>query len=179
MKKIFLIILSLVLVFALIGCGKSIKTEDGSISFKDGKIQINTDEGQTTIGEDGVNFQGDEDEGETSISFNEEGASLPEGYPSNIVPIIENGKVVMSGKDVNDGITSYWTSVLVDKSYKEAVDFYKGVMKDSDDKQEISSENMLVMEGTIKDHHVNINCIKEESEDGDTTMISIVIEKEE
>ena len=178
MKKILVLTLSFILLLSLIGCGKTIKTEDGSISLKNGKIEISNEEGSTTIGEEGITFQGEDEEGESSLSFNEEGTSLPEGYPKDLVPVIKGGKVVMSGKDASDDITSYWLSILVEKEFKDVADYYKKIMKDAEDKQEINTENMYVVEGTIDEHFINVSCTKDSSSDGDVTMVSIVVDVE-
>jgi len=69
MKKFILFLFIIILTISMIGCN-GIKTEDGTISFKDGKIEIENEEGTATLTEDGMTFN-DED-GEGSVSFSDE-----------------------------------------------------------------------------------------------------------
>jgi len=111
----------------MIGCN-GIKTEDGTISFKDGKIEIENEEGTATLTEDGMTFN-DED-GEGSVSFNESGMKLPKDYPEDIIPVIDDSMIIMSGKVDEDETIAYSLSLVIEKDAKEVYEYYMDIMSE-------------------------------------------------
>ncbi len=160
MKKLFVILLVSIMVFSITACSKTIKSEDGSTTtIKDGKL-THEDEGGSAV-----------------FEASKEGVDLPDGYPQNLVPIIDDSVVVTASTEKASAGREYWISIMTKQEVTEVVDFYEGVMSDAEDSSIIAVENMSIITGTKDDFYVTIT-INPSDESDYKTLISIITAKE-
>lgn len=118
-RALYLLCLIILLGSMFTGCGflsKEIKTEDGSI---------------LKLSKDGVEVKSRDGNSQISIG-GDEGVSLPEGYPKDTVPIIDNSKIVAASKNEDQSKkVTYSVMLLTEKSLSDVMAFYKEAMKDA------------------------------------------------
>lgn len=158
MKK-FVYLLMIFVVFLSAGCGseKTIKTDEGSVTVEDNKIEANSEDGKS----------------KTSVAMEGE-VSLPEGYPEDIAPIIEGGKVSVSTKNEGDGkLASYSVMIFTDKDLKEATTFYKDALKDSKSFQIMESPEANTLAGEKNGYNIAVFVAIDNSLDEPRTGVNI------
>lgn len=155
LKKVSLVIVSMLLISVLAGCGGiSIPDGDGG-KIKLGKdtIEFTDENGETgSISVDeksgSVSFEGSD--GSASFSA---GGGLPEGWPVDFMPIIDGGEVIQGGRveEESDGekhVTIH-AVVDIDMSMDEVAAFYGDVMKGAEDLTKMNSKNMTTIGGVL------------------------------
>lgn len=180
------IIMSLIMVFTGCGNGLNIKTDEGTISLKDGKmevtgkdgekgsisvnndgikvdssdgsgaqisindngIQVNSNDGSSgsiSVGENGMYIEKNEN-GKTSKAYI--GVGLPEGYPEDIVPIIDGANLVGGGMKIEKEFEgkkgdAFIISATVDKNIDDIFAYYKDELSDAEKVHEESPINKV------------------------------------
>lgn len=134
MKKLLLVALLCGLMALTSACGgaKTIKTDEGTLKVNDNKVEVTSDDGS-----------------KSQVAVNEDkGVSLPEGYPSQVVPIVDGGKIVLANKNEDaEKKVSFWVSVTSDKSTREVYKFYEEALKDATDTQNSQSNEGCYLAG--------------------------------
>lgn len=142
MRKTIAVVLTIAIAAVLFsGCGRTIKTKDGSISLKDGSIELKGNDGSTTT---------------IQTSDGKKGGSLPDNYPENLVPLIDGYKIVMSGKNTKDGKAVYTIIYECNKEIQDAGEFYKKVMDGTEDSNVTESEELIMLSGVKDKYNVSI-----------------------
>lgn len=166
MRKVFLVFLVLGLIFAA-GCNSPVSLD------KDGGIVIKGEDGEKVkIGEDGLEFTG-EDGSESVISSGDD-LKLPDGYPSNIVPLMKGGKITWSNKSTEDNKSTYWITAEYNKKAEEVIKFYQDKLADM---EEVSSQEIpdyYSLNGKKDGYNIIISVTTND----DNTTLSIIITPE-
>ncbi len=153
MKKKFIIFLVLVMALTLIaGCGseKTVSTKDGSVTFDEGK---NT---ATFEGKDGS-------KSEINVADeNGKGVSLPDGYPEDLVPIVDGSKIQLANKNEQDGKTTYLISLSSTKSAKDVYKFYQDVLKDAEDYSSSQMNDVFSVTGVKDNQQITFMIVPED-----------------
>lgn len=115
MRKALVVALVLALV-ALVGLTGCAKIAEKAIEDATG-VSVDEDDGTVTIeGEDGA-----------SITVNDEGTELPEGYPDD-APVYD-GTIASAWESTDQGKTTYMVSVTTKDSIGDVVDWYKSELE--------------------------------------------------
>jgi len=160
------------MIISISACSKTIKTEDGEISFKDGKIQVKTDEGTTTITEEGMTV--DDEDGNSVFETSGDGVDLPDGFPEDLIPIIGENKIIATSKQELDAGNEYWATVITKKELKDVVGFYKNVLKEAEDSSAMESSDISILAGTKEGVQISVT-ITTGGEDEYKTSVNIYI----
>lgn len=146
-RKSFILFAALITMLSLVGCGdgekEPVKTGDNvSVNKTDMKEKDKSDKGN---------------EIKDNVEISEKGMKIPEEFPSDIVPILGDGKVtyVIKNSENNAINVTYTTG----NSIEDAATFYKEVLKDSSDIQEISSEDSYILVGSKEGYVVTITIV--------------------
>jgi len=144
-KSIFLMVV-IVISLALIGCGgkdKEPAKTGGSAPVSDTATQVKVELGNSEInlgtGKSGKNME------------------LAAEFPADILPLIDDAQIdhIMKN-DANKAININYNT---GKSLEEAAAFYKEVMKDGRDTQEISGDDSHLIMGVKGDYVVTISIV--------------------
>lgn len=149
MKKGIILLLCTAIVFALVGCGRTIKTNDGTTKVGKDKIQIKGNDGSTTT----INT----DDGN--------GASLPSDYPKDIVPIMDGLKIDAAQKTQQDNQTAFVVVCETTKDFDTVEKFYQAVAGNVTDKFESATDEEYLLGGKIKDYTISVGVMKSPSDD--------------
>ena len=162
MKKKFIIFLVLVMALTLIaGCGseKTVSTKDGSVTFDEGKNKA------TFEGKDGSKTVVD------VADENGKGVALPDGYPEDLVPIVDDSKIQLANKNDENGKTTYLISLSSSKSGKDVYKFYQDVLKDAQDLTSSDMSGIFAVSGVKDNQEISVMITPDEKE----TMVQIGI----
>lgn len=153
MRKKLAILLVLVMAFSLLaGCGggKTVSTDDGKVTYEEGKATFEDKDGSKA---------------EVNVADEEgEGVALPEGYPEDLLPIVEDSKIQMGNKMEENGKVSYMISYTCSKSAKDVWEFYKDAMKDATDLSTTQVNNIYTANGNKGDQQLTVWISQEEKE---------------
>lgn len=151
MKKIISIILIILLVsFMITGCGSGSKAENIS----------SQDAGTNSSAEPPSEVKEIEEKSDTEINVSMGQAgnnmSLPDGYPKDVIPLLEDANIV-NVNDARDTISkAIGIGYMTSKSLEEAVEFYQDVMKDGKIDMENKTDDSFVILGSKGDYVVTI-----------------------
>lgn len=163
MKKIPAISVILFATILFAGCFRTIKTDDGTVKVKDNIVEVKGKDGSQT------NIASSDDKGSVD---------LPEGYPKDIVPIMDGGKVTLSSRNQDSEKRYVYTVSFEHKSQmKEASKYYQEVMKDAEDKYEATDSSTFTIVGTKDKNKVIILVSDSPTDTNMKSVINIVIEK--
>lgn len=155
MKKKVAIFLVLVMALTLVaGCGseKTVSTKDGSVTYDAGK-------GTATFeGKDGSKSQVD------VADENGKGVALPDGYPEDLVPIVDDSKIQLANKNDEKGKTTYLISLSSSKSGKDVYNFYKDVLKDAQDLSSSEMSGIFAVSGVKNNQEISVMITPDEKE---------------
>lgn len=168
MKKLAVLPILLAISIAFTGCFWSSIT---------GKSTIKTNDGTVTTDKNGIEIK-DKDGSTTSVNTGDsKGTSLPEGYPKDIVPVIDGAKIVMSAKnqDANKKIT-FVIALESKKEITEVGNFYKDVMENAEEKVESEVNNWISIGGKKAKNNVLIIVSDNPSDSNMKSLITISIE---
>jgi hypothetical protein len=117
MKNVFLVLLMMGLLIVS-GCNSPVSLDKG------GNVVIKGEQGEEIkIGEKGMEIKGED--GSKSVFSTGDDVKLPEGYPSNVVPLMKGGKIDWANKTVEDGKLSFWIGVKYNRKSEEVYKFYE------------------------------------------------------
>lgn len=114
-------------------------------------------------------------EGGTQVSFGEQGAALPEGWPVD-VPVAEGISILVSQSSSSDG--QFLVTGSVGKSVTELVDFYKQALVENGwTEEEVTSMNMPGMEmSNLRYSKATRTVTANIAQQGETTHLTLVVE---
>lgn len=165
MKKLLLVIALCGLIALSAGCGgeKTIKTDEGTLKVNENKMEVTSNDGS-----------------KSQVAVNEEkGVSLPEGYPSQVVPIVDGGKVVLANKNEDaDKKVSFWVTVSSEKPTQEVYKFYEEALKDASDTQKAQSNDGYYLAGVKGDKRFTVSIDPEEKDGKNISSIQIFMAQE-
>lgn len=147
MKRISIILMvALVISLALSGCGG-----DGKKTADTGgntPVTNTAPQGTIKLGGSEVNF------GSSKSGNNME---IPAEFPTDILPVLDDAQIKQIIR--NDASRGINITFATDKSLEEAASFYKGVMKDGSNTQEIGGEDSYIIMGVKGDYAVAISIV--------------------
>lgn len=161
MKRLISLLLVLIIIVFATGCGseKTIKTEESTVKIQDEQVEVVSEDGksQTTIGEAGE-------------------VSLPDGYPKDLVPIIDGGKVAAStrNEDENKHVT-YSVMLFTEKDIKEVTNYYKESLKGLKEFQIMETPETTTIGGQNEDYTIFVFAGVDNSEDTPRTGVNITL----
>lgn len=95
---------------------------------------------------------------ETNVSMGQVGnnLSLPDGYPKDIIPLLDDANIV-NVNDARDTISkAIGIGYMTNKSFEDAIVFYQEVMKDGTIDMENKTDDSFVILGSKGDYVVTI-----------------------
>ncbi len=154
MKKIISIILIILLVGLVVaGCGSGSKAENVSSQDTGANSSDSSAEPPSEVKE--IEEKSDT---EINVSMGQAGnnMSLPNGYPEDVIPLLEDANIV-NVNDARDTISkAIGIGYMTSKSLEEAVEFYQDVMKDGTINMENKTDDSFVIMGSKGDYAVTI-----------------------
>lgn len=151
MRKIISIILIILLVGLMVtGCGSGSKAE--TINSQD----TGTNSSAETTSE--VKKIEEKSGTQVNVSMGQMGSnmSLPEGYPKDVVPLLDDANIV----NVNDARATISKAIgivyMTNKSLEDTIAFYQDVMKDGTISMENKADDNFVIFGNKDDYVVTI-----------------------
>ncbi len=145
------------------GGSKTISTDQGEVKVneKENKVEVKTNDGNSS---------------ETSISKDGESVALPEGYPQDLVPIMDGAKITAANRNEDaDKKLSFWITYTVEKEPKEVNGFYQDALKDLTEMQKMEINGVYTNGGNKGDNSVGITINADESEGKKQTIVIIAI----
>ena len=192
MKKIVLLFFVLTILFIFTGCGTdgiSIKTEDGTVKLSGDKVEFNSPDGESveiksdgetvevqsedgtmTITESGTNISDDNTEGSFSYGG---GLPLPEGFPVNIVPIVDDANIFLAWENVADNIIEFSVTYKTKKDIEEVYEFYLKALNAAEDKETAKLNDKYLMFGIIDNIEINIGLMIDDLDGEQKTFVNI------
>jgi len=113
-----------VLLMAMAGCSKSanettVETPDGTVTYSEDKVVVQTDQGRTTIETSGGQTRVESNEGSVSITQN----SVPEGFP---IPVMSGAVIESSSHSTPpDGRDIYQLTIRSSAPVDQIAEFYQ------------------------------------------------------
>ncbi len=172
MKKLLVILFVAIMMVSITACGPTIKIGDSEVSLKDGEVEIKTEEGTASVKEGELSFE--DKDGNEVFEANEKGVGLPDGYPENMVPIIDDSMIIMASNQDQE----YWLTAITKKDLKDTAEFYKDVMSDAEDLSTVTAEGMNMITGYKDNFYITIS-LTPSDENENETAVNIWIAKEE
>ncbi len=167
--SLLVLILMLSAIMFLSACSGS--SDEASQSTDNEETEINAED--ATIKSDGNKVEYESNDGKTSFEAGTEGSvDLPEGYPSDIVPIYPNGRVTLAGRD-GEG---YAVAIVTDDSISDVLKYYKENTS-LDEVAEQQTEDMAMIMGTAKGMNVTVMVTANNLYDEGENLISIAMGK--
>lgn len=157
MKKLIAVLIILGIIGILGGCGPSIDTGNGSMSLDKGKMKFT-----------------DKDGNEAEVATGENGVSLPEGYPTNLVPVIDDSTIMVANKGDDNGKPTYYLLFNTTESFNDAVKYYQDAMKGATETNTLQMGTMTTLMGVKNGNTISIAVSKDDSDKTKTgVMINI------
>lgn len=161
MKRYFLIVVLCGIMILSAGCGseKTYKTDQGTVKVDENNVEVTTNDGskaQLTTDENGQ-------------------VSLPAGYPEDIVPVIDGGKIVLANKNEDaDKRVSFWITVESGKEAGEVLKFYQEALKGTAEIQSSQVNNNYFVSGVKGENNFTVT-IAANAEDNKKCNVQIFI----
>jgi hypothetical protein len=110
----------------------------------------------------------------------EQGTALPEGYPSELVPIIEDAVLAISERlpgdsNIPDG---YMLTLKSDRSVQEAEGYYQNALKGIEGLGTVTMNGMVILSGTKDPYTISVMISPNSLGGPEITMIQIVLSAE-
>lgn len=175
MKKILIPIAAILLVIIVLsGCGgkETLEKDNNNYLNQDSNININ---GEDSDDEDkGVSIENLEEKSGMGVNVNlgksGNNMSLPEEFPKDALPLTDDANII----NVNDTATNIGIIYETNKSYSDAVDFYKEAIEEADVEFEGEGEDSYVAWGSIDDYSFSISI---SSQSATKTIIMLDVNK--
>lgn len=81
---------------------------------------------------------------------------LPDDYPKDKFPLMEDAAIYDASENEYDGLVSYSISLFTDKSFKEIIGFYENALNDITDKSKSSSTDEFSLTGIAQGYEFSI-----------------------
>jgi|GEM_PF-6601413 len=191
MKRVIIILLAVLVLVFFTGCLSGIG--DGSISIDNGEIDIQDDEGGDADGMDESDSAGDEDgdadmteegtsgetdSGDGSLKIDLEGdLGLPEGYPSDVVPLYEPARVSLTNKfETSGGGTGFEVQYQSNAGVTEVHEYYVGLLEGNEFFTDMEMSPSFAV-GGVKGGYAVTLVTAPAADDPDMTSVTIGLEE--
>lgn len=155
MKKIISVILIILLMGIMFaGCGSAGKDKDGNsqdaeIKSSDSSVETPT-EAKEVEEKSGTEIN-------VSMGQADNNMSLPDGYPKDVIPLLEDANIV-NVNDARDTISkAIGIGYMTNKSLEDTITFYQEVMKDGTIDMENKTDDTFIIMGRKGDYVVTIS----------------------
>lgn len=163
------------LVFAGCGKGVSVDTGDGNANVKDNKVEVKTDDGSLKVESNKIEVKTEDGKSQLSIG-GEGGVSLPDGYPKDIVPIMDGSKITLASRNEDQQKkVSYWLTMSNEKDPEDVYQYYQGALTDLQEINKMESPGYYCITGAKGDSSIMVTVTEESSDKGKQSIIQIVI----
>lgn len=159
MKKVaVLLVIVMASAFIFAGCGGT------TIDTGNGKIKVDGNGGI-------VKIQGTDGQSELAVDTGG-GVSLPKDYPEDVLPIYKGGKIVISSRSQasEDKGYTYSVSFTSKKDPKTVYEYYKDIMKDSEQLGGFASNGTYSISGKKDGNEISILIMSSEEDKNQPTM---------
>lgn len=167
-----ILLLGFTLSFLFSGCetiNKALNRSNVDVE-KDGEITVGDGQGNTVnLSGDGTTFTGED--GDSTVKVGED-LDLPDGYPKNLVPLMDDANIETALASESGGKKSFWVMYTSKKSVKEAADFYKKALGDIEDKYTWDDSKTFTLGGQKDGQQIGI-IVSDNEGQGSTVNISI------
>ncbi|MHB9145817.1 MAG: hypothetical protein ACYC5Y_10845 [Symbiobacteriia bacterium] len=130
MKRALALLALLAMATVFIGCG-TVKTDAGRVSTKNGKVEFKGNDGSNVVVNDKGEVQMKSADGTAVASLGT--GKLPDGYPSNLLPVMEGGTIVSAWKSADQGLTNYSVMYEITAKPEKLKEYYESLLKDTKD----------------------------------------------
>lgn len=104
------------------------------------------------------------------------GNTLPEGYPEEIVPLMEGSTITLSSMNEDKGKNIiYWVAFISPKGTNEIRDFYRVAFKNAENVQQVDISDEFSISGSKKDKSFSISISSDEIDGQKQSIVSIMI----
>lgn len=162
MKKFIALAVLLMFLVPVAGCGcNTIKTDNGSISLDKGKMEVKTNDG-----------------GQAQIAVSDKGQSvaLPDDYPKDIVPVIDNATVTVASRNEDkDKKVSYYVTLTSEKDIKDVYNFYVDALKDLTELNKSQMNDYYSISGVKGDKQIAVTVTPEDKDNKKIANVLIII----
>lgn len=155
MKRLVWLGVIVLVLSILAGCQAKTETSGSKVKVSGKKVEVQNEQGKSEI----------------SIG-NEGEVAIPDGYPSNIVPIMEGAKVTSATKGADGSFNILLTSK---KSVAEIKAYYEKVLAGLSNLQKQEAADVINMMGTKDDKTVVLNITEDMASGTNQRIISISI----
>ena len=163
MKKIICLLTIMIILSISAGCGNKIKTKEGSLSVNKENVVVKSNDGSSTV---------------ISTSDSNKGGTLPSGYPKDIVPLLDDNKIKVSGKTDTNNKKTFTVMYYTKKEISEASEFYKKLLEGSQDLYIGESGDFVLLSGIKDNHKISISISPESDDTNFKTVITLSVEEE-
>ncbi|HHU90076.1 MAG TPA: hypothetical protein GXZ22_03345 [Clostridiaceae bacterium] len=193
LKKLLSLLLIFCMIFTFAACGGRVKDdddngrssktssekydeddEDNDRENKKDKDKKDDEEDEDDDKEEKDSDLGKKDKDDVLSNYNE--VDLPVSYPNDIFPIYKNARVWIAFADKSSGNETFNVSAVCKDNVEKVNSFYKDIIKDSDDLNDYSMDNIYVYSGKYEGYIFTISCAPEDT-DKNYTMFTIMLEK--
>lgn len=170
MRKVLILLLTFTMVNLMGGCfSPKIETESGTISLKDGEIEVQDKEGNTSIiSTEGDNVEISSEDGTFSLG---EGMSLPEDYPGDLVPVYEGANITLASKSEKAGKAQFWTAYEIMEEPGPVFKFYKEILEDAQNIEKMETSELYTITCEKEDMEISISVSLLSQEEGKISSI--------
>ncbi|MCH4889139.1 hypothetical protein EZV73_16205 [Acidaminobacter sp. JC074] len=150
MKKLFVMILVVLLV--LVACGKeaALETQEKVIESQEGIENVEVDKDQTEITTtDGTKV--------TVSNDMEESIAIPEAYPEDVLPVFDDAHIVAASEN-DDG--SFMIMAATNEAFDEIVSYYEEILDGSEVTMQQTSADTYLNMGNLKEHGYTVTISK-------------------
>ena len=168
MKKIFTIIVVILMLISLMGCGEEVTTDNTGDEEVNNNVENDIDEEE--IEEDmEEEYEGEEDADDIVMEFDV--VDLAEEYPEDIVPIIPSGDVEYSAKDGEEILAK----VYCKEDPEKVNEYYLDILEGSENFEEDYFADVYFLDGVIDGYTISIKITGDEYYNGYLTSLTIVV----
>jgi hypothetical protein len=163
MKKIICLLTIMIILSISTGCGSKIKTKEGNISVNKENVVVKGNDGSSAV---------------ISTSETDKGGTLPSEYPKDIVPLLDDNKIKMSGKTNNDNKKTFTVMYYTKKEISEAAEFYKKLLEGSQEFNSGETNDFVLLSGIKDNYKISISISPESDDTNFKTAVAVCIEAE-
>jgi len=155
MKKILTIFISIIIVVSLTACNSGTTDNDSGVSGQnDQAVSANQNDSNDNQGEEEENT----DTESSGPDYEKQGLPIPNGYPEDLVPLMEGYKIVAGAS----GEKEIWVKYMVDVEIDEAAAFYKDILSKGNLKNaQKMGDKLYMLDGEFGDKTVSISVTTE------------------
>jgi len=164
MKKYFTIIIVFLMFITLIGCSGTTENQEDEV--------IGSETENDVVEDDMEENEEEEEEDDTDdIVMAFKIKELPEGYPEDIVPIIDSGDLNFGANDGKEILAK----VYCKEEPSKVVEYYLGIMGNSEGFKEDNMGGVYFLDGIMDGYDISIKITEDTYYEGYLTSLTIVV----